>query len=308
MPKLIGIEDASVDAEYNLEKKDGGLRYIKKKFGLCYLVISDNHSQTEDDIRALTVGLPAIGTPVSGCWCVRQKFKERGRIKHPVTGVPAILWEGLFDFSSDYNSDHEGDQNENPTSAPPVVRWQAEMEDEILERDPITGRRILTSAGEPITVKIPVAHPILEVTRMENAPFDPDIILTYVNHVNSSTFYGAPPGCALMLPIEADEQDVNGTMYAQVRYRVKFNVKRRGSVGLEAETYMLRLLDQGYYYRPEPGKPAIQALDKNAQPITVNLKADGTRLPSTAPDSAAHFVNFNKYPRADLNLLNLGPF
>ncbi len=299
MPKVIGILDGSTDYSFQLEKKDKVIR-SKKSWRITFIVLGDNLDQTDED----AVNLPEIPPPLAvwrGALVRGYKVKEVDTIIHPVTGVPAIIWHVTVELDTNFSSDDKDQQDQSPTQRRPTVRWYGETEEEVLEKDPVTGDPVQTDAGEPIILTTPTVHPVLEIKRYEFYPFNPNIMLTYAHRVNSKTFWGAPRGSALMLPMDVEEETIEGQTYAVVTYRVKFKIKPG-----QEEPWKARVLHHGHLYRPAPGQPPVAAKDKHGNPITVNLQnGTGTRLPDGAEPQ---YKEFNRFEYADFNALNLGPF
>lgn len=307
MPKVLGEREAANLGDISLVRKN---KFWTKqsKFARTYYVLSDNVSQTEATIMA-TSGVPQHLSILSGAWCIRQEAKEVATVgKHPTLGVPCILWEVTCHFDSDVDVD---EASQTPTARTPKVRWYGENEEELLDADAITGDPIVTPAGERLLVTGPACISILEVRRFESPPFSPTIQLDYANHANSTTFYGAPEGTALMLPIEASEpQVIDSTSVVEVIYRIKFKIKKAPGGGLQSNTWMAKPLAQGTKYLKEGsggsgGMVATVYTDANGNRTTVNLAADGTKLP---PDAPPVFLAFNRFPKVNFNTLALGPF
>lgn len=300
MGKVIGIEEGSLADSRGLEKKDK-FYITKKTVTVTYFVLADNVNESEDSI-ALSAGLPVLWSYFRGVWCKKKTLKETDNVfRHPVTGVPTTLWEVKADFDSDIDIE----QDQPPQQKPPTVRWSGETEEEVLEKDPITDDPIQTKADEPIILTTPIVLPVLEITRFEGYPFDPDVMLDYAHHTNSTTFWGAPPGSALMLPMSVDEEVIEGTRYARVTYRIKFKIKKEGATMVQ-DTWKARVLHHGFKYREAAGAEPVIFQDKHGNPTTVNLKnADGTRVPNGDPPE---YLEFNRFTQANFNALSLGPF
>lgn len=295
MGTILGIKEGSKDASYGYEKRDK-LLILVKQFTLTYYVLADSINDTEDDVLS-TSGIPPLFYPLNGAYTQGYNPKEMQTVIHPVTGVKTTIWEVEVEFDSNVDINEE----DEPTQKTPVVRWSGETEEELLDKDPVTGDAIVTDAEEPILINAPIILPVLEIKRYEFYPFDPNVMLSFAHHVNSTTFWGAPPGSALMLPMDVDEETIDGEKFAVVTYRIKFKIKP----GLD-EPWKARVLHHGYKYRPESGAEPIAATDKTGNPITVNLKnGEGTKLPDGA---TPHFKTFNRFPKTNLNSLSLGPF
>lgn len=317
MPTVLGYRDSSGSASDGLQKDDQHWVY-KASRKRTIVVLADSASQTEDDI-ANTTGVPALFSPVNGCYCKSREFREVQTVIHPTTGVLTILWE----VDCDFDSDMDPNQNQPPESQRPTLSWDAEEEDEVLKFDLGNGQPIKTDADEPMFIEVPEYYPTLSITRYERGVFDPRVILMYVNHTNSVPFYGAPTNTTVCTGIRADEEqkktsnDPNAAteLYNKVTYNFKFKIKRATAAAwgmvlvtdnmLEG-TMLHRQLHAGYKYRKVAGGPPLVYLDKQGNPQMVNLKLeDGTKLAEGAP---AEYKVFTTKFEADFNNLNLGPF
>jgi len=301
MPKVLGLKNATSGGTLALEQQDKSWAN-RKRFKRTYLVLADTQDDTEEDIVA-TTGIPPLFSSLQGAFCVSQNPKEVSRIIHPVTGVNSIIWEVPCSFDS--NVDASEDQNQPPEAKTPQIRWYGESEEETLEKDLITEEPIRTDAEEPLIVTTQNVIAVLEVKRYEFYPFDPNIIIDYGNHVNSSTFYGAPLGTVLMMPPEAQEESIEGIKYVQVTYRMKFKIRKFPVEGIQVQTWKARVLHVGYKYKNDDGKIAIYE-DKDGNPAQVFLENGTGKKLDTGEDP--QFKEFNRYPWADFNDLNLGPF
>jgi archaellum component FlaF (FlaF/FlaG flagellin family) len=309
MPLLLDMEEGTKGATYTLKRKSG-IAYIQTEFRRTYLVLADYADQPEEEIKN-TTGIPPLGYILNGSICQSISPKEERTIKHPFTGVQTILYKVDCEFNSEM--DGAAEPKQQPPAQRPKVRWYGECEDEVLEKDPVTGEAIQTVNGEPLLITAPVVCPILEITRYEYYPFNPSIQLAYANRVNSSPFWGAPVGCALMLPIEVESEQVGYTMYDRATYKIKFKIKLNENGGFKANTWRAEVLHQGYMVRdsaelsaPDPYAdiPHVN-VDKHGNPATVNLTLDGTKLPS---GEEKVYMTFNRFCYANLNALSLGPF
>jgi hypothetical protein len=280
----------------NIEQKDQ--TWIQnQEFKRIYYVVADLGSDELDVLS--TSGIPVIGVDIIGtAICKGLSAKETDRVNF--LGSPAMLWEVEATFDSKVDQGQAGE--EDPLDLPIRRRWYGENEDEVLEKDAITGDPITTACGEPIIITAPVCRPILELTRYENYPIDPDTILEFSNHVNDSTFYGAPEGSALMMPIEADKETIKGVDYDKVTYRIKFNIREDESS--TEDSWMARPLHHGYKFFPIAGAAWPATWKIKGQPATVNLAADGTALDN---DADPFYLAFNRFKKANFNSLSLGP-
>lgn len=296
MPKILGLKDGASKAQTQLQKKDN-LWFTQKTFENTYFVLSDTLADTEDTILG-AVGVPSLWSALRGCLCKEVSADEIQRVVHPITGVPAILWEATAKYDSNIDADEE--QDDDPIAKTPTIRWHGETEEEVLEEDAITGDPVETKAKEPILLTTPFVMPVLEIKRYETYPFDPNVILDYSHRTNSAAFWGAPAGSALFLPPEVDEETIEQVKYAVVTYRIKFKIKP----GVD-EPWKARVLHHGFKYRKKAGEAPEVYTDKHGNPATVNLNDDGTLLPDGQP---AKFLEFNRFKKANFNALTLGPF
>jgi hypothetical protein len=288
--------------------KRGGLWVEAREFKRTFLVVA-TPDEDEDDIRT-AVGIPQIATLYKGAVCRGHDVKESSPVRNPFTGQRGFLYEVDVAFDNDVNPDDAGGagQGTSPTSRRPKCRWRCETVNEVIPRDVITGDPIVNRAGYPIVATSPIADYIREITRYENYPFDPTVFLAFQNRTNSVEFYGAPEGCAWLFDIESDEEDVDGTLYERVTYRVRFRIRTDPDTGdLQPDTWKASFLNYGPTHRPFSAEDdPIRAVDKvTGEPIEVNLDDDGLIL---QPGEPVIYIKFNDKLKADLNFLNLGPY
>ena len=267
MPTVIDVKNGSFEGSVTLDTSEGSSRQTKRG-RQTYIVLSDNLSQDGETIRQ-TSPLPQIGTTVNGQTVCGHHPREVSRVNHPVTNVPAILWE----------VDVDTDSSVKPSSDTiPEVDWEGDMEKMLHERDVMTGVRIMTTAGEPIFQEMEVVEPILVISRREAYPFSPNTQLLYAGRVNRTTFWGVPPGSALMLPIRSKEDWNNNVKVCNVEYRIKFRILVDWLGNFQPNAWQSRPLNNGQLVRPTKGKKAIIHLDRQGNPAKVNLDVDGTKL------------------------------
>lgn len=310
MATLLGMVDGSMEHSRGITKKDKSF-VRKNSWKSTYYVMSDDFDEDLDDIYAVVV---PIGYFYNGAVCKDRKAKQTNTVVNPITHQYADLYEVDCDFDSEFDADGgeegggeggeggEGDNNKPPEEKTPTVNWSSEMEDELLEQDALTGDPVITKAGEPIQVTAPVTIAVLQIKRYELFPFDPNKIFDYGNHTNSIAFWGAPAGTALLLPMEAEQEVVEGVKYANVTYTIKF--KLRGNIA-DADTWKARPLHAGHFYREIAGEPPVIWKDRQGNPGVINLTFFGTKLPDGSPPE---FLEFNRFRQVDFNALNLGPF
>lgn len=305
MASVIDEIVATAVGGFTLVKQDKIYRQ-QRNFDRSYYVVGDDLNDRESQ-ACTAVGIPQIGFILQGAICRGVKAKELDRVKNPFNGNACALFQVDCSFDNDYNEEDADESNQAPEARTPKVRWYGENDTEELSRDAITGKAITTTAGEKIIVEHPIAFPILEIKRYGFAPFDPDVILQYVNRTNSTVFWGAPKGSALMLPITADEVTIDGGKYVEETYTIKFKPKTldNNETALREDSWKGSVLNQGQMVRLAPDTEPVRATDDNDNPITVNLDDDGVRL---ADGADPVYVDFNRFARANFNNLNLGPF
>lgn len=309
MPKVLGVERGSESCTDKLVKKQG-LYIPNRKFDIAYYVLGDDLNTTIDEVLN-TVGVPAEGSPQQGAYCVSRSTEVIDTVVHPTTAVSCNLYKVKCDFDSEYDtSKKEGGQNDDPKAQRPTVKWTGELEEYDLQWDQRTGEPVQTDNREPMIVVATRPIAVLEVSRLETWPFDPDVILDYVGKTNLVPFYGAPEGVALMMPMEAVDEEVEDELYSRVTYRIKFKFVRKidpsGGVdlGLLEDPWSAHVLHEGTKVRLADGT-IEQKKDKNGSPLTVNLKKDGYELLET---EFPQFKIFHTSAQIDFNNLSLGPF
>lgn len=301
MPTIYGIKNDGVDAQDSAERRNK-VRVYRKQFSQTYLVIADTINDTEVQILA-TSGLPTLWSMLRGAYCTNRSAKEKTRIRrHPSTTVVTTLWEVTCKFDSNVDPD-EANENRSPESQVPSVGWSGENIDEVITKE-LNGLPIVNTAGQKLLVTRPTAIPVLTIQRIEVFPFEPTTMLNYANKVNSSEFYGAPPGSALMLPMTVDQTLIDNAKYNDVTYRIKFKLEEFEGT-LREDTWQPSILNEGQLVRSAAGEEAAMATDKNQRVKTVNLDVDGLKL-DEGEDPL--FIRFEIFESIDFNALSLGPF
>lgn len=299
MPKILcqKIKPNSDEGQWEITDNQYGLS--KKTFSIEYDILGDNIDQNEDDIKA-TPGLPALWTFLRGCYCNNLSVAE--------VNSHAFLWKATAEFDSDVNPEEQ--DNEDPTNAQPQWSWTHETEQMNLEED-VNGKALQTVTHEKYFVDVPVAIPVLTISRYELS-FDPQTILDYVNHVNETPFWGIPKGDALMAGISDHQETVGDTNYRKVEYVVKVRLDYLSGQLIE-DGWQLRLLHHGQWqliapflsigrYDPEN---LLRFTDQDGRAVTGNLAADGRKL---GQDDPLVYLKFDQYREAEFNDLNLGPW
>lgn len=307
MPVVIGEELATRLGNFELKKLGPLISVITNKFERTYFVLGDT-LEDEEGVIAGTTGIPQVGDTLRGVPCTKVDPTEIEQVINPFRGGDPLvgLWrvKVSFDSSTDSNTNKNHD---NPTDNNPDVSWTDEETEEVLTADAITGAPLWNPVWEPVLVTHQVCISVLTVVRLENYPFDPRIQILYGNKTNLHEFYGAPTGAALLKPPNSKTKVISGVLYEEVTYKTKFKIKLDPSTSLPMpDTWTANLLAQGtrYWTIPNVFSSQVLATDKHANPTKVNLNKDGTKNTSGTP----YYQQFNRTTKADLNLLNLGPY
>lgn len=285
MSSVLGIRFGVSSSEtYNQTE-----RKVDTTHSATYLVQMDSETSRENSV-ALVPGVPFIGMPspiMPGAYCISRGISEIG---------PRV-WEVEAEFSTSIDG---GEPDDVPSwDRQPEWSWSFETVEEPLLFDAQDDTVAITnSALEPLPpVGVPVAIPVLSIKRSELS-FSPDTILDYVNKVNSSSFWGAAAGKALMAGISANQKKEQGFTVWDVSYTIKFKMDTHG--------WKLRLLDQGtYYWSGAVGSSQkIPFGDDAFQQVVGNLDGSGGKNSTTTPE----FVTYERYDSSDFNTLDLGPW
>jgi hypothetical protein len=307
------IDEIAATRLANIELvKENQLYRTKVNFERSYYVLTDHLGETEADV-VIAVGIPQIGSTLLGAICKSHAPKALEQVKNPITGFDAELYEVRCAFNNDTDQNAGDEKDTPPESRTPKTSWGGELEDELLEKDAQTGAPIQTAAYERLLITGPRAYPILTIKRYGLFPFDPDVILQYVGKYNSTTFWGAPPGTALMLPISVEETTIEGQKYTDETYQIKFNMKENPESpgSFLQDTWKTGVPHQGHQYleEEESSGPTTyvqkRAVDDNDKPIIVNLNSDGTRKDA---GEEGEYIFFWRSTKVNFNNLNLGPY
>lgn len=265
---------------------------IDKSFAATFIVQSTGDRPTEDDLlnyQDPDKEIPKVGDVVRNAYCEKKTVNE--------VEASAGLWEIHCTFNSRL-----------PTGEDIVqVNWNVEEVEEIVTFDQVTGVPVTNSVGEPLPLKTLITIPVLDITRIED-DFDPDLILNYGNRVNSATFYGAPPLCALMKGPTGNERYIDGIKRYEVNYKIMFNLMIDPDT-LQPRGWLAYLLNHGTFYKDVGGGSSSTTVYRrftlDGRPTTGNLNLDGTARPFGLPPI---YLPYNRYRLADFNELDLGPF
>lgn len=300
MAFVVGEKVNSVTANTGVKLKDK-IWVPFTNFSISYFVVGDTTATTHDTIVNVS-GVPQLFSSLNGAYCTERNPKEIDIVINPLTSIRTGLWEVECKFTTDFDPE----QSQPPESQTPILRWYGEQEEEVMEKD-ADNEPVATANNEPILLTKQTVLPVLEITRFEFAPFDPQTILLYANHINSAVFYGAPIGTALMMPPEAEEEVRNNTKYVRVTYRIKFKLKEDpdNPETFLSNTWDIEVLHQGTLVSKTGITPPVVATDPFGNPRIVNLDNTGRELPAS---SDPEFLTFKQFATRDFNNLNLGPF
>ena len=200
------------------------------------------------------------------------------------------------------------DPQQDPLSQPASVSFSAITQDVEIDED-VNGDPIQTVNGEPIAG---VTRPFtdLAITVRRNLPtFDPLSISTYMNKVNSATWYGLPAGTVRIMDIAASNVFSNDLEYWDVS--ITFQVRRGIGSVTDAKAWWYRTAHQGYVIKNAAGtETAIAKADDAddftdggvtvAQPVMLDLST-GERLAA----GTGAYIEFQVLETVDFNTLNL---
>jgi len=284
---------------------DVGLTRTRKTYTDTYLVKTTSLADTEDDVKVAQSNISSVDNVPLLRSLGRSAFL-REKIAREITAATANS-DGLWEVDCLFDSHIEEKE--------PVVRiwWTTEEIQEPIMFDQVTGSPLINSVGEPMITTTTIGLQVLNVRRIE-AFFDINIPRLYGNKVNSVSFYNAPPSTALLKGPTTSPKAIDGTLWEEVHYQVKFNFTVNPATG-QLQGWKLHRLNQGTKFK----SPALRVnelvfgelkdpdryFEVNGDRTTGNLNFDGTRR---APGFAPLWISTNRFQLANLNDLNLGPF
>ena len=206
------------------------------------------------------------------------------------------FWKGVVNYST--HGKDPAKQDENPLNKP-VIRSFSTKEQKRFTWVDIYDVPIFNSAKTLYApLEVPFAVVTLQFERNE-AYFDGSICLTYVDHLNSSTFSGADPGTVKCDSISAAEKYEGDYHYWAVTYVFSYNVYG----------WQPRVLNEGLMQKSGSGgstkwKPCI---DGKGNPVRqpVPLDSSGAQIPPQNLPGSAIFNTFEVIEVADFNALGL---
>jgi hypothetical protein len=192
------------------------------------------------------------------------------------------------------------DPSQNPLAQPAVVSFTSVTQEVEIDED-INGDPIETVNGEPLVgVTRPFTDLVITVSR--NLPtFNPVSISTYMNKVNSATWYGLPAGTVRIMDIQAQNQFSEDFEFWAVT--ISFQVRRGYGSVTDAKAWWHRCAHQGYIVDDGSGD-LIHALTDDgltvAQPVMID-QSTGEQLAA----GTGSYIEFQVLETIDFNTLNL---
>jgi hypothetical protein len=191
------------------------------------------------------------------------------------------------------------DPSQNPLDQPAVVSFSSVTQEVEIDEDR-DGNPIQTINGEPLVgVTRPFTDLVITVSR--NLPsFDPASISTYMNKINSTTWYGLPAGTVRIMDIQAQNQFSEDFEFWAVT--ISFQVRRGYGQVIDAEAWDHRCAHQGYIVKI--GGQKKHALTTDNLPVAQPVMIDRTTGAQLA-DGTGAYINFPVLDEIDFNQLNL---
>lgn len=265
--------------------------------------------------RTWLVQLDSYGGPVTVRSLLPVAVGDYYAISDPVTGAPVEYDHQVFinkitcnctsadglqwTATAEYEHYNPTVFPQNPLEWPIKISWGTTKFDRECQEDK-DGNAILNSASmlfdPPVTADDSRINLKIEKNDSE---FDPSVLATYKDAINSDTFYGGDPGTWKLCDITADlefNQD-SGTadgFYYKVTYTFEYR----------PEGWQVSVLDRGLFQRDGSGN-LTPILDADGDPVTEPALLDGTGLPLDVGVADPVFMDFDVYPElvfADLGL------
>jgi hypothetical protein len=277
-------------------------------------VDSDGIKGTTDVVRTFNMTPDSIGaTPVDA---LAAPQLPRRNDPHPQTPILrarrfSVTQSGplYFQVTVGYEAltTDPNDPSQSPLAQPPVISFSSITQEVEVDED-INGDPIQTVNGEPLAgVTRPFTDLVITVQR--NLPtFNPASISTFMNKVNSTTWYGLPAGTVRISDIQATS--VFSDDFAFWNASISFQVRRGFGSVTDANAWKYRTAHQGYIIDDGLGNTAIAKEDPAddftdngltvAQPVMLNLTT-GERLAA----GTGAYIEFEVLDEIDFNTLNL---
>lgn len=319
MAAIFDTKELGEDGTSTLERR-GPRSIVRRKTKIIYYVLTDDLYEGEPDaVSAPNVPIPGY-TVYRGYVCSDLDTKQTAIVKHPTYGVPCALYEIEATFDNNFSTDEGGGQGgvDDITQKRPVLRWHGEEVMQQMFVD-VEGTPCKNAAGETIYIEQPRNIAVLEISRWENDPFNPNTILQYQGKRNSQTFYGAPAGAALMKSIQTDEDAVGSGDLVKVNYTIHFDFLSLDTTNsfylkytspnwtlasaVDLSRWDVLALNEGYQYRNSAGEAPVTG-DKSGNKRKFNLTETGV-INTT---DKMYFLRFRNREEVNFNNLALGPY
>lgn len=217
------------------------------------------------------------------------KTTLRSKSAQPADEDQGLIWYVTCKFSSKREPDDKNEDDNNPLTRKPVIRYSFNRYQEAAEQDK-DGRPILNTAGDVYNPPLQRDKSllILDFTRNEKT-FNPITALNYIDSTNSDIFLGVGPRFARCMDMSGDERKEEGITYYAVHYQFAFKVG-----GWERQ-----VLNIGYRERVKVNgkftkKDIIDPKTGKRTEIPMPLKEDGSAFPYNA-DPADISPHYNRY-------------
>jgi hypothetical protein len=207
----------------------------------------------------------------------------------PRDGQPHV-WNAVVQYETARGATvPEEVSTEDPLDRPAEIEWSFIQREYVLEIDKSAPPLyVVNSANEPFDPPLIEQDiiPVVRITRNQEN-FYYGAIKTYVNKVNSSTFWSDwPAGTVLMSSITANQLVEGGVLYWRVTYELQLRI----------DGWQLDVMDRGFRQLVD-GKPQV-ITDENGEPFNTPqcLDLSGHLLP---PTQDPEYMTF--YPKAEVD-------
>lgn len=290
----------SVKAVYALKRdRSGSIEYDKSQrdYLQSFMVITDDPADGPQVARTAIDpnGGPVIPQP--GVFYVAGNDVDLGcyvkRVRAEQEGDSGLIWKVTVDAES-FNPDIPKPEPD-PTQRPPEVSWDFGQFQRVAEKDVVTGKAIVNSAGQAFDPPIQVddSRPLYTCERNE-ASFDPNVAFAYKDAINSDALtlggLAVAPGQAKMQNISAHREFDNNQFYWAVTYQI----------AVKDDGWTEQVLDQGRYKLGQNNKLTPCVDDQGNEvtdPVLLNGSGGQLDLPPAAPGNsgAPVYLPFNVY-------------
>jgi hypothetical protein len=282
--------------------------------GLTTTTAADGKSGSSGVLRYFTLVAPDVGyttvqaLSAAGLPLMNDPHPQNSSLRvrnRDVSQDGPISFSATISYEAQVNDPN--DPSQNPLLRPAVIRFSSVTQEVEIDED-VNGDPIETVNGEPI---VGVTRPFtdLVVTVQRNLPtFNPLSISTYMNKINSATWYGLPAGTVRITDIQAGNVFSEDFEYWDVS--ISFQVRRGFGSVTDAKAWWHRTAHQGYIIDDGAGARAIAKADAAddftangetvAQPVMLDLTT-GERLAA----GTGAYIEFQVLEEIDFNGLNL---